>query len=125
MSEYDRELEKYLSNFRPRDVRPLDLTLVTRTVWLKRLAAAAMLLLAVGTWLWYAGHGNKLDQETTKIMARQKEAPAVAWKGNTIVLTKMALEDPTRFEEQLDEESRRVLPDLRGQQSTLRVFAND
>jgi hypothetical protein len=121
MPEDDRELEKYLSNFRPRDVRPLDLTLVTRTVWLKRLAAAAVVLLAVGAWLWYGGQ----EQERTKIMEPQKEAPAVVWKANTIVLTKLALEDPNRFEERLDEESRRVLPDLRGQQSTLCVFAND
>ncbi len=125
MPEDNRELEKYLSNFRPRDVRPLDLTTVTRTVWLKRLAAAATVLLAASAWLWYAGHEKKLEQERTNIMEPQKQAPVVEWKANTLVLTKMALEDPKRFEEQLNEESRRVLPDLRGQQSTLGVFAND
>ena len=125
MPEDDRALEKYLSNFRPRDVRPLDLPTVTRTVWLKRLAAAAVVLLAMGAWLWYAGREKKLGQVRTNIVEPQKEAPAVEWKANTLVLTKMALDDPKRFEELLNEESRRVLPDLRGQQSTLVVFAND
>jgi hypothetical protein len=124
MQEDNKELERYLNEFRPRAVRPLELRPVAHMVWPRRLAAAAVVLLAAGAWLWYAGRGTKLEQETTKITT-QKGSPVVDWKANTIVLTKMALEDPKRFEEQLDEESRRVLPDLRGQHSTLGVFAHD
>jgi hypothetical protein len=40
-------------------------------------------------------------------------------------LTKLALEDPKRFEEQLEVESRQVLPDLQGQQSTLRALTKE
>jgi len=124
MQEDNKELEQDLSEFQPRAVRPLELGSIARVAWPRRLAAAATVLLAAGAWLWHAGHGRKLEQETTKSTTR-KESPTVDWKTNTIVLTKMAIEDPKQFEEQLDEESRRVLPDLRGQQSTLGVFAND
>jgi hypothetical protein len=124
MQENDRELERYLREFRPCGVRPLEQRQVARVVWPRRLVAAAAVLLAVGTWLWYPDHGRKLEQKSAKI-STQRESKTVDWKANTIVLTKMALEDPRQFEEQLDEESRRVLPDLREQQSTLGVFAND
>jgi len=37
----------------------------------------------------------------------------------------MALKDPLRFEAELTVESRRVLPDFRGKDSTLRVLAKE
>jgi len=124
MPKDDNELEKYLAGFQPRAVRPLQSSRPMATVWWVRLAAA-LLLFSVCGGLWYARHKRNLQHvEVTTATARVEgrvEEPSV----NPILLTRLALQNPKRFEEQLAAESRRVLPDLRGQQSTLRVLAKE
>jgi hypothetical protein len=125
MLKNDNELEKYLSEFQPRGVRPLDVRQAARNSWLGWLAAAALALISVGAGLWYVAHGKKMERDIVKVDTARMATGVEEWKPNTILLTKMALEDPRRFEEQIDQASRRVLPDLRGQQSTLGVFAKE
>ncbi len=120
----DNEVERYLNQFTPRAVRPLKTGQAARSVWVGRLAAAAMVLLSMAAGLWYFGSPvKKIEPNEVNVIAPPVEAGARDGNLNTIVLTKLALEDPNRFEQQMDEASRRVLPDLRGQHSMLGVFA--
>ena len=124
MAKDDNELEKYLAGFQPRAVRPLQSSRPMATVWLRRLAAA-LLLFSVCGGLWYARHKRNLQRievttATVRVEGRVEERSA-----NPILLTRLALQDSQCFEEQLAAESRRVLPDLQGQQSTLRVLAKE
>jgi hypothetical protein len=125
MEKDDPELEKYLSEFQARRVRPLELPQPGANAWLRRLAAAALVLFSVGGGLWYAEHERKLTGAEVRAHRVGIESHMPESEPNSIPLTKLALEDPKRFEQQLDAQSRRVLPDLQGQQSTLRVFAEE
>jgi hypothetical protein len=125
MRKDDTELEKYLGEFQPRAVRPLETSWRTAAPWKGRLAAAALVLLSVSGGLWYARHDRNKPRAAVKLATVRGEARVEERRANSILLTKLALEDPKRFEEQLEAESRDVLPDLRGQQSTLRVLAKE
>ena len=121
----DNDLEKYLGEFQPRAVRPLETSWPTRMAWMRRLAAAALLLLSVGGGLWYARHERNVPRAEVKLATVGIEVHVEERRINPILLTKLALDDPKRFDEQLEAESRHVLPDLQGQQSTLRVLAKE
>ncbi len=125
MPKDDHELEKYLGEFQPRAVRPLKTSRPTPMVWMGRMAAAALVLLSVGGGLWYAQHKRNTPRAEVKSATVGVEARVEERRINPILLAKLALEDPNRFEEQLEAESRLVLPDLQGQQSTLRVLAKE
>lgn len=121
----DNDLEKYLGEFQPRTVRPLETSWRTAALWKGRLAAAALVLLSVSGGLWYTRHERNKPRVAVKLATVRVEARGEERRINPILLTKLALEDPGRFEEQLEAESRDVLPDLRGQQSTLRALAKE
>ena len=125
MTMRDEETEEYLEEFRPRAVRQLDLPHPTGTMWWKRLAAAAAVLASVGGGVWYARREAKPVRPEEEVPAARAE-PRVEEHGlNTIALTKMAMKNDQLFEEQLEAESRKVLPDPRGERSTLRVLAKE
>jgi len=46
-------------------------------------------------------------------------------KLSLVAVTQMALKDPEQLDAQLTEASRRMLPDFRGSDSTLRVLAKE
>jgi hypothetical protein len=125
MQNDDRELEKYLSDFQPRNVRPLEVGRTKRSIWTGRLAAAAALTVSVGAGWWYAEHWNSIPHEQAKVKMWRLEVRVQQQESNTILLTKLALDDPKGFEEQMEDESQRVLPGLRGQESTLKVLAKE
>jgi hypothetical protein len=60
-----------------------------------------------------------------KLETFRGEVPVEERRPNAILLTKLALEDPKRFEEQLEAESQHILPDFGGQQSTLRILTKE
>jgi hypothetical protein len=66
-----------------------------------------------------------MPRAEVKLETSRGEALVQERRVNSIFLTKLALEDPKRFEEQLEVESRQVLPDLQGQQSTLRALTKE
>jgi len=122
----DDELEKYLSEFRLRAVRPLErppATSASRT----RLAVAAVVLLCAGIGLWYARPDRDAVRPASPALAFET-VPATAQVTatmNAFALTRLALEDDGRFRAQMAAESRMVLPTLHGEQSMLRVLAKD
>lgn len=134
MQKDDQELEKYLSEFRPRGLRPLEIPRPATNAWIGRLAAAALLLFSVGGGLWYSFHDTKNralvdEQKENRPGVNERTVRLDARLGtlspNSILLTKLALENDSQFNAELEAQSRRVLPDFRGEQSTLRAFAKE
>ncbi|MGP0019349.1 MAG: hypothetical protein ACLPHP_12320 [Candidatus Sulfotelmatobacter sp.] len=121
----DDEVERYLGEFRPRSVRPLELPRPAAKAWMRRLAFAAAVLLCVGGGLWYGRHNVAAPTPSENPPTAQVENPAGTARPNPFALTKLALEDDRQFEAQLDADSRLVLPSFQGEQSSLRVFAKE
>jgi hypothetical protein len=107
----DKNLENYLSEFRPRPLQPLDVPLVSRNLWLRRLAAAAVIVLCVG-----AGYQQIHQRLIVEVIQR---------KSRNYLFTRLALADSQQFDRLLFSESPSVLPNLQGKDSTLRVLAKD
>jgi len=121
----DDELERYLSEFRPRAVRPLELPRRAARTWIIPRAVAAVVLVCAGVGLWYARHGSSTPSLSVNPATDVIDTPAAMVRTNPFSLTKLALEDEQRFEAQLDAESRQVLPSFQGNQSSLRAFAKE
>lgn len=122
----DEELERYLSEFRPRAVRALELPQPAAQAWIRPLAFAAVLLICAGGGLWYVRHGASIPSPApTTTHTTGAENFAGTRRPNPFSLTKLALENDGRFEAQLDAESRLVLPGFQGEQSSLRIFAKE
>jgi hypothetical protein len=127
MENDDKGFEEYLSEFEPRKPRALPSEDISKRVWLRRFAAAATIAIALGTSLWYARKKNALNRgefaaKTAIVTPDTKSAPQPL---SLLPLTKLALEKPEQLDAELARASRRVLPDFRGSESTLRVLAKE
>ncbi len=125
MNEEDPRFETFLREFEPRPPRPLP---ATRSVWRSwpRLAAAAALILAIGSISLWIG----LRQRESRRAVGQSSAPSLSASStnrppSTIALTQAAIDDGPEFEQQMDAMSRRSLPGFARKDSTLRVLAKD
>ena len=126
----DEHFENYLREFEPRKSRAVPIELVEKQVGkrfdgLKRLAAAAAIVLICGTSLW-----KGLRQRANAPVAQAKtfamaEADAVERRNTYFELTKAALEDPGKFDVALERESRNGLPKFSSPESALRVLAKE
>ena len=125
MQTHDEEMEGYLKGFIPRAVRPLEQEQRSRNFWPRRLAAAAVIVLAGGLCLWVTRREAERVPLKPLIAELQRSIPSSHKPLSTFLLTKLALADNKRLNAVLTEESRRVLPSLQGQESTLRVFAGE
>jgi hypothetical protein len=114
----ENDLEKYLSEFRPRQVRTLPVVPSHARHWIGRLGAAALVVLSVGGGLWYARHTRKTPIANGPELGQDM-------RPNAIALTRLALENDKQFQEELAVECRTILPDFRGQRSTLSVLAKE
>ena len=121
----DEEMERYLNEFRPRAIRPLEIEAPSPRYWLRPLAGAAAIVLI-------AGLSIRLSRRETVIVpkaAREQQTQVRTRFGekrmNPFLMTRLALEDHQAFDAILTEDSRRVLPGLQGQESMLRVLASD
>jgi hypothetical protein len=126
MARNEERFEDYLREFAPRAPRALPAAGgKTAREW-RRLAAAAVLLIAVGTSVWLAVQQRPTAERnlaaTQARVAETKPAPArlTLWRMN-----EMALAEPVRFDAHLVEESRELLPDFRSASSTLRALAKE
>ncbi len=120
----EKDVEKYLSEFQPRQLPSWEPASAKPRPWMGRLAAAAVLALSVVGGLWYGRHSRSLPTAESGPSPRQ-ETSLNRQRPNSIALTRLALEDEKQFEAQLSDESRGVLPDFHGSQSTLSVLAKD
>lgn len=126
MENHNEEMERYLKQFKPRAIRPLpDST--TFALWTRRSAAAAVLVLAGGLSFWLMHRGTKV---APSLLIASEAQPSGAGTNenepvNTLQLTKLALQDDRKFDAVLSTASRKVLPRLQGNQSTLRILAGE
>ena len=125
MAGNDERFENYLREFIPRAPRMLREESGRVARW-RRLAAAAALLLAVGTSVWLVlrrSPQRAVDVAIEKTSA--VESRSAAARISLGQLNQIAFTQPARLDAQLAEDSRAVLPDFRGEGSTLRALAKE
>jgi hypothetical protein len=122
MDENDEQFENYLREFEPRGPRALEPKRQPALDSWRRLAAAAGVMIALGTSLWLVLHSPRWQalQTVTVGTPRPVRVPL-----SIVPLTKLAATDPARLDAELTAASRQVLPDFRGDKSTLRVLAKE
>ncbi len=129
MEEHDQQFENFLREFKPRRPRALPETGIAAPGSWHRLAAAAALTIAIGGSVWLASrkatqsHLENLGSDDPQIA--QGNARGASQRLELFPLTRLALTNPERLDATLTEASRTVLPDLRGNNSTLRVLAKE
>jgi hypothetical protein len=117
----DEQFENYLREFEPRRPRALESKRESATDFWRRLAAAASVMIALGTSLWLVLHsGRQGFQTVTMHTGGPARVPL-----SIVPLTKLGATDPARLDAELAAASRQVLPDFRGEKSTLCVLAKE
>jgi len=126
MNENQERFENYLREFEPRRPRPLERPAAQRRqVW--RLAAAAAILLALGAAFWSVRKKKSLEvaqspkQERSVMPATEPSGPEPL----LLPLTEMALNDPEQLDAELAKASRKLLPNFRKRESTLKALAKE
>jgi len=124
MDEDDNAFENYLRQFEPRHPGALVHAQSEPFLRVRRLAAAAVLVMFIGGSIWTVrrkvlptGGGADATQSNT-------EARAISVLP-LMPLTKLALENPTGLDAKLSEVSRSMLPNFQEAHSTLRVLAKE
>jgi hypothetical protein len=126
MGRNDEQFENYLREFELRRPRALASQRETAVTSWRRLAAAAGVMVALGTSLWLVMHSS--ERQELKIATKDAAAPAektVRTPLSLLPFTRLAVTDPARLDAELSAASRRVLPNFRGDGSTLRVLAKE
>jgi hypothetical protein len=118
----DEQFENYLREFEPRRPRALKPKRQPVPDSRRRLAAAAAVTIALGTSLWLVLHSPRRQRFQTMAVGRSEPVRVPL---SIFPLTKLAATDPARLDAELTAASRQVLPDFRGDQSTLRVLAKE
>jgi hypothetical protein len=122
MSENDEQFENYLREFEPQRPRAFEPKRQPAPDSWRRLAAAAGVMIALGTSVWLVLHSPR--RQGFQTMAVGTPGP-VRVPLSIVPLTKLAATDPARLDAELTVASRQVLPDFRGAKSTLRVLAKE
>ena len=126
MDRNDEQFENYLREFELRRPRALASQNETAVASWRRLAAAAGVMVALGTSLWLVMH----SPERQELKIATKDAAGLAKKTvrtplSLLPFTRLAVTDPARLDAELSAASRQVLPDFRSDASTLRVLAKE
>lgn len=125
MEDYDREFEKYLGEFQPRRPRALPDRVISKKVWTRRLAAAAVIAIGLAAALWPRSRKHLSHSEFAKTAIVTPDINPAPQPLSLLPFTQLALKDPERLDGELLEASRRELPDFRANNSTLRVLAKE
>jgi hypothetical protein len=126
MEKHDEQFENFLHEFKPR--RPLELPGIgfPASTSRHRLAAAAALTIAVGASIWLVSRKatpRHPGSDTPGIASRV--TAAAGQQLQLFPLTRLALTNQVQLDAVLTKASRKLLPDLRGNDSTLRVLAKE
>ena|SRR5664279_453031 len=125
MTNNDSRLENYLAEFQPRPVRKLEIPPQASLIWLQRFAAAALLAISATTSLWFAFRSNVPEPQIALIPSQDSVPPPPPKQIGPMALTKLALSDSRDFDLYLLNQSRYVLRDPQGAQSSLRVLTTE
>jgi len=134
MDKRDQQFENFLREFTPAQPRalpeqPETLHELRRLafVWQRRLAAAAGIAIAAAGSLWFVSRRPESSQ--AKVLQPTPEQARIHKPHSgihaTLMLTKLAVEDPAQFETVLTAASQNILPRFDGPNSSLRVLAKD
>ena len=121
----DEKLERYLAEFQPRPIRALALQAQPRNPWPRRLAAAAVIVLGLGISSRLSHHPSSRVTEVTVVHPSELVVTPSHKKLSGPALIRLALENSQEFDSYLLDESRNVLPDLQGENSTLRILVKE
>src|ERR1700730_5339753 len=114
MHSYDEETERYLREFRPRAIHPLQIPAKAGNILPWRLAAAAVLVLLVGGLLWFTHREAARPHEAANVRPTEGNFRSEPRFASTLALTNLALEDNEKLESLLADESRKSLPTVQG-----------
>ena len=120
MNNNDPGFENFLREFEPLRPRALPGGSVSNLQW-RRFAAAAVLVLSLGSVTWFGFHNNRPTTAPPSTDQTQREEE---WrKFSLIQWTRLAEEDPRGFDAELNEASRESLPGFHEVNSSLRALA--
>ena len=134
MDKRDEQFENFLREFTPAQPRALPeqseaLHELRQSpfVWQRRLAAAAGIAIVAAGAAWFASRRPESSQ--AKVLQPTPEQARIHKPDSgihtTLMLTKLAVEDPAQFETALTAASQDILPRFDGPNSSLRVLAKD
>ena len=115
MDPRDEQFESFLREFQPRRPSALPAADPVKSAWMPRLAAAAVVLVAVGVSFLTLSRKSSIRNATN--MEGSNLSPAA--------LTRLALEDPAHLEVLLDSSARSELPRFDNKNSALRVLTKE
>ena len=121
MNDNDPQFENFLRGFEPRRPRVLPSDSGSELQW-RRLAAAAVLAVSLGSVAWFAFRSKReaiAPPSVERLARRQDDWP----KLTLIQLTRLAEKDPRALDAELNEASRKSLPDFNEANSSLRALA--
>ncbi|HET7258951.1 MAG TPA: hypothetical protein VFI75_04480 [Candidatus Acidoferrum sp.] len=121
MNEPDGKFENFLREFRPRRPRALPSD-SARELWMRRLAAAAVLAISLGGVTWFA-FSNKRSASVSQLPAAPTQGQDEWRQLSLIQWTRLAEQDPGALEVKLNEASRKSLPAFNEANSSLRALA--
>jgi hypothetical protein len=123
--EDDQDIERYLRKFQLRAIGPMEMPRRVRSPQLRWLAAVAVVAFAGCVALWYGVRQTAKQTEPHAIYEVRSSEFRPPTRINTLALTKLALDDSKAFDAVLTDESRNMFPNMRGEQSALRVLAKE
>jgi hypothetical protein len=123
----DKKFEEYLTEFQPREPRALPDHVIPKTIWARRLAAAAAVIIALGVSLWpvrekVAGRRAQNVASTRPVKTEEqtsRRAPSL------VVLTRLAVENPSGLDAALKATQENQLPRFDRKNSALRILATE
>jgi hypothetical protein len=127
MENLDEQFEEYLREFQPRRPRALPEPSIHRQVSLRRLAAAAVVMSALGAALWSVrqkpASQQARDLTNDRPVALEKQTPRRAL--SIVELTHLAVENPSRLDAALEAAQENRLPRFDRRDSALRILAKE
>jgi hypothetical protein len=122
----EQEFEEFLRAFEPR--RPRSLPLVTSVRYEgRRLAAAAVVLMAIGASLWLGlrGFRTKSPDQHPAMTQVHRAVPMELRLTSSVGLTRAALEDQNQFGTRMNDIAPRTLPRFDRADGSLRTLAKE
>ena len=125
MGLHDEETERYLREFQPRAIRPLEVSPKVRNALSRQLLGVAVVTLFAAGTAWYLRRETPPKKEATIVLARKESDRSEKRYASTVALTRLALEDNEKLDALFADESRKLLPTFQEEQSTLKVLARE
>jgi hypothetical protein len=127
MDRHEEKFENYLRGFQPRRPRALAFPQTGAPAWIRRLAAASIVAIAITSSILFLS--RRPGSMRVEVVAKKQNGPSPEeFETNNlslVPLTRLALEDSARLDLALTNASRNVLPDPRRNDSALRSLAKE